>query len=216
MFIPPINTRRKKSMEKNQNQKSKKGSFFSTKELTLGAIMLALSIVLSFIKVYQLPAGGSITLLSMLPICIFSIKYGVKKGLIVSFLYSLFEFFQGVSEGFLGWGLTGAMLVVSTLLDYILPFTFIGLAGMFRKKKVTGWILGTTIAIFLRFLSHYFSGIFIWKSVGNIFNMDLDSPWLYSLAYNGSFMLPEMIFTILAIVILFAVPAFRKLIIVND
>ncbi len=203
-------------MEKNQNQKSKKGSFFSTKELTLGAIMLALSIVLSFIKVYQLPAGGSITLLSMLPICIFSIKYGVKKGLIVSFLYSLFEVFQGVSEGFLGWGLTGAMLVVSTLLDYILPFTFIGLAGMFRKKKVTGWILGTTIAIFLRFLSHYFSGIFIWKSVGNIFNMDLDSPWLYSLAYNGSFMLPEMIFTILAIVILFAVPAFRKLIIVND
>jgi len=46
--------------------------------------------------------------------------------------------------------------------------------------------------------------------------MDLDSPWLYSLAYNGSFMLPEMIFTIIAIVILFAVPAFRKLIIVND
>ncbi len=203
-------------MEKNQNQKSKKGSFFSTKELTLGAIMLALSIVLSFIKVYQLPAGGSITLLSMLPICIFSIKYGVKKGLIVSFLYALFQFFQGVSEGFLGWGLTGAMLVVSTFLDYILPFTFIGLAGMFRKKKVTGWILGTTIAIFLRFLSHYFSGVFIWKSVGNIFNMKLDSPWLYSLAYNGSFMLPEMIFTILAIVILFAVPAFRKLIIVND
>lgn len=203
-------------MEKNQNQKSKKGSFFSTKELTLGAIMLALSIVLSFIKVYQLPAGGSITLLSMLPICIFSIKYGVKKGLIVSFLFALFQFFQGVSEGFLGWGLTGAMLVVSTFLDYILPFTFIGLAGMFRKKKVTGWILGSTIAIFLRFLSHYFSGVFIWKSVGNIFNMDLDSPWLYSLAYNGSFMLPEMVFTILAIVILFAVPAFRKLIIVND
>ena len=202
-------------MEKNQNQKSKKGSFFSTKELTLGAIMLALSIVLSFIKVYQLPAGGSITLLSMLPICIFSIKYGVKKGLIVSFLFALFHF-QGVSEGFLGWGLTGAMLVVSTFLDYILPFTFIGLAGMFRKKKVTGWILGSTIAIFLRFLSHYFSGVFIWKSVGNIFNMDLDSPWLYSLAYNGSFMLPEMIFTILAIVILFAVPAFRKLITVND
>lgn len=60
-----------------------------TKKLVLSAVLLALATVLSLFKVYQLPLGGSITLLSMLPVCLLSIRYGVKWGLTCSFFYGV-------------------------------------------------------------------------------------------------------------------------------
>ena len=77
-----------------------------TKLLVEGAAMVALATVLSFIRIIKMPWGGSVTLLSMLPIVIFSIKNGVKNGLIVSFAFSLVQFAQGVMDGLFGWGLT--------------------------------------------------------------------------------------------------------------
>ena len=84
-----------------------------TKILTEGALMLVLGIVLSFITPFQklLPFGGSITLVSMLPICMFSIRHGVKKGLCLSFLFALFQLATGIiKDGLLAWGLTAGML----------------------------------------------------------------------------------------------------------
>lgn len=180
--------------------------------LAEGAVMLALATALSFIQIYKLPWGGSITLLSMLPIVMFSIKRGVKMGLAVSFLYSLIQFFQGIMDGLFGWGLTPVMLIACIFIDYIFAFTVLGFGGAFRKKGIAGWISGIACAITLRFIMHFLSGVIIWKSFGELWDgFSTDSSILYSLLYNGSYMLPELIITVIAAVILLNVPEVRKL-----
>lgn len=177
-----------------------------------GAVMLALATALSFIQIYKLPWGGSITLLSMLPIVLFSIRRGVAMGLAVSFLFSLIQLFQGIMDGLFGWGLTPGMLVACIFIDYIFAFTVLGLAGVFRKKGTAGWISGIAIAIALRFVMHFLSGVVIWKSFGELWEgFSTDSSVLYSILYNGSYMLPELIITVIAAVILLNVPEIRKL-----
>ena len=179
------------------------------KMLIEGAIMIALATVLSLVKVFSLPWGGSVTLLSMLPICLFSVHYGVKKGLAVSFLFSLVQLFFDLGE-VLAWGLTPLILIACFLFDYIAAFTVLGFAGMFRSKGVPGWITGTAMAVFFRL--HFLSGVVIWRSVGELWNgFSTDNPWLYSLCYNGAYMLPELIFTCIGAFMLYKVPQLRKL-----
>lgn len=180
-----------------------------TKILVEGAVMIALATILSFIQVYKLPQGGSITLLSMLPIVLFSIRRGTKAGFAVAFGFSLIQFLQGIMDGLFGWGLTPVTLVGCILLDYIGPFTALGIAGIFGNKKLAGCLGGITLAIVLRFLFHYFSGAIIWESIGEMWGIDFISPWLYSLAYNGSYMLPELIFTLIGAFALLKVPRTR-------
>ena len=158
--------------------------------------MVALAAVLSFIRVYRLPWGGSITLLSMLPIAVYSIKRGLKAGFAASFVFSLFQLFQGITDGLFGWGLTPVMLIACILLDYVLAYTSLGIAGIFRNKGAAGWLGGTILAVFIRFVFHFLSGVVIWHSYGELWNgFSTDNTVLYSLLYNGSYMLPEMIFT---------------------
>jgi thiamine transporter len=181
--------------------------------LVEGAIMIALATVLSYIRVYKLPWGGSITLVSMLPIVLFSIKNGVKKGLKVSFLFSLVQLGQGVIDGLFGWGLTPVVLVGCILFDYIIAFTVIGLAGMFRNKGAVGWIAGTIVALLLRFACHFTTGVIIWKSFGQLWDgFSTDNTVLYSLLYNGSYMLPEIIFTTIGAFVILRIPIMKKLI----
>lgn len=175
--------------------------------------MIALATVLSFIRVYKLPWGGSITLLSMLPIVIYSIRHGVAKGLGVAFVFSLIQFVQGITDGLFGWGLTTASLIGCILFDYILAFTVIGVAGIFRSKGVLGAVAGTAIALLLRFISHFCTGVVIWKSYGALWDgFSTDNTYLYSLLYNGSYMLPELIFTCIGAFILYTIPQTKKLI----
>lgn len=174
--------------------------------------MLALATVLSFVRVYKLPWGGSITLLSMLPICVYSIKRGVKPGMMVSFLFALIQFGQGIMDGLFSWGLTPVMLIGCILLDYLLPFSVLGLAGMFRKKNFPGWIVGITVSILLRFVMHFLSGVIIWKSMGALWEgFSTENFALYSLLYNGCYMLPELVFTLIGAVILLKTPVIKKL-----
>ena len=183
----------------------------NSKTLTIveGAVMVALATVLSFIRVYKLPWGGSITLLSMLPIAVFSIKHGVAKGLGAAFVFSLIQFIQGITDGLFGWGLSPVMLVAC--------YTVLGVAGMFRKKGAVGWIAGTMIAVFLRFVCHFISGVVIWKSFGALWDgFSTDNSILYSLLYNGSYMLPEMIFTAIGTFALFEIPKTRKILSTQD
>lgn len=190
-----------------------------TKTLPLveGAIMVALATALSFVRVYKLPWGGSITLLSMLPIAIYSIKYGIKHGFFAAFVFSLFQFGQGIIDGVFTWGLTPVMLIGCILLDYLLPFTAVGIAGIFRKKGALGWTAGTALALFIRFVFHFLSGVVIWKSFGELWNgFSTDNVFLYSFLYNGSYMLPEIIMTAVATVILFKVPQIKKIIDVEN
>lgn len=183
-----------------------------TKILVEGAAMVALATVLSFIRVFKLPWGGSITLLSMLPIVLFSIRRGVKSGMVVSFVYALVQFFQGVLDGLFGWGLTPVMLIACILLDYVLAFFVLGLAGLFRKKGISGWIGGIALAVGLRFVCHFLSGVVIWGSFGELWSgFSTDNTWLYSFLYNGCYMLPEMLFTIIGAVALLSTPQGKKL-----
>ena len=175
------------------------------------AVMIALATVLSLIKVYKLPWGGSITLLSMLPICMFSIKYGVVRGLFVSFGYAVVQVLLDLGE-VLSWGLTPGTLIACFALDYILAYTVIGVAGMFRTKKLPGWIAGTVIALALRFAAHFLSGVLIWHSFGDLWDgFSTENEFIYSALYNGSYMLPEIIFTVIGAVILFSVPQTKKI-----
>lgn len=183
-----------------------------TKILVEGAVMVALATVLSFIRVFKLPWGGSITLLSMLPIVLFSIRRGIKSGLTVSFVFALIQFAQGVMDGLFGWGLTPGMLIACILLDYLGAFTVLGIAGIFRKKGLPGWIGGISLAIALRFVLHFLSGVVIWQSFGELWNgFSTDNTFLYSFLYNGCYMLPELIFTLVGAVALLSAPQTKRL-----
>lgn len=174
--------------------------------------MIALATVLSYIRVYKLPWGGSITLLSMLPIIIFSIKNGLKHGFFAAFVFSLIQFGQGVIDGLFGWGLTPQILAACIIIDYIGAYTILGIGGIFKNKGVAGWVSGAALAVFLRFMLHYASGVFIWQSVGELWGgFSTESSWIYSLIYNASYMLPELIFTTLGAFALFRVPQTRAL-----
>ena len=188
-----------------------------TKILVEGAVMVALATVLSYVRVYRLPWGGSITLLSMLPIVLFSIRRGLGAGLTVSFVFSLVQFTQGIVDGIFGWGLTPGMLIACILLDYIVAFTVLGLAGIFRKRGLAGWIGGILLAIVLRFACHFLSGVIIWKSFGELWNgFSTDNTFLYSFLYNGSYMLPELIFTLIGAIALLKVPQTKRYLITTE
>ena len=175
------------------------------KRLCVSAIMISLATVLSLIKVYTLPLGGSITLLSMVPIAFLSVSYGLGWGFFSAFVYALLQLFLDIAA-IASWGLTPAIFVGCIVFDYILAYTALGISGMFRKKGTVGVVLGVCAALFLRFLSHFLSGIILFRSY-EMFN----SPFLWSLFYNGSYMLPELIFTAVGTLVLFKNKSFKRL-----
>lgn len=178
-----------------------------TKILTECAILIALSTVLSLVKVWTMPLGGSITLLSMLPVCYVSVRHGIKWGMSASFIYSCIQLLLDLGAA-MSWGLTPARWAGMIAFDYILAFSVLGLAGMFAKKGMLGIMAGTTIAVFLRFACHIVSGTFvfdIWMPDG------WGNPFIYSLAYNGTFMLPELIITLVGAAICYKALSLRKI-----
>ena len=203
-----MNTEEKKDVNKPDNGKSNTRKYIE--RLALTAIMIALAFVLSCVQIWKMPFGGTVTLLSMLPIIFISVKYGIGWGLCASFIYSWLQIIQG--EVF-GWGLTPTMLIGSLLLDYVVAFTVLGLAGLFRKKGTAGIIIGSVSVCVLRFLSHLISGVVLWANYEKFvaFGQEwVDHPWLYSLCYNGAFMLPETVFTIAGVILLFKLPQLKR------
>ena len=179
------------------------------------ALFLALAVVLSYVKIFTLPFDGSITLFSMLPLCLISIKYGIKWGLGAAFCYSWFQILQG---GVFAWGLTPTMLVASLFLDYILAFTVLGLAGLFRKKGYLGMIGGVALVCVLRFLVHFIAGVVLWANLAEFvaFGQEwVNQPVLYSICYNGIYMLPETILTTAMAAVLLKVPQMKRLLTLN-
>lgn len=175
-----------------------------TKFLTVSAIMIALSTVLSFLQVYKLPLGGSITVFSMVPVCMIGIMYGVKNAILPCVLYGAIQMAVG---GVFGWGLTPAILIGCIVFDYLLAFGVLCFSGAFRKNGYVGIILGIVLACVLRFASHLVSGFVLFRNF-EVFN----NPYIYSVAYNGSYMLPELILTVIGAVLLFKTPIIKKLI----
>lgn len=190
----------------------------NTKKLTVSAVMIALAAALSFVKVWQMPLGGAVTLFSMLPVVIVSVMLGIKWGLAASFVYSLVQMAIGIMlDGILGWGLSPAALCGTILLDYLLPFSALGVAGAFEKRGNTSFVIGTGFVIAFRFFCHFLSGIVIFPSFCPWLSGDTLSGiaawkkvWIYSLCYNGAFMLPELVLTVLGLYLLLKTGAVER------
>ena len=149
-----------------------------------GAIMVALAQGLSYLKLYEFPQGGSITI-GMFPIFLYCARWGFGPGMLASVAYSLLQLFL---DGAYAWGWQ------SMLGDYIIAFSVLGVAGLFYRKK-GGFFLGTVAGCLARFLVHYLVGATIWASSmpESFFGMTMTSPWFYSALYNGSYMLIDMV-----------------------
>lgn len=162
------------------------------------AIMIAMAFVLSFIKVFDLPYGGSVTAASMTPIIIAGYRHGLKWGLTTGFAYSLLQLLMGV--GNVAYATTWIAAVAIIVLDYIVAFTVLGLVGLFErnKKQTTVLITGTAIVCILRYICHVITGCTVWAGVSI---PSADGLW-YSLVYNGSYMIPETIVTIVVITLI--------------
>lgn len=184
--------------------------------LTESALLIALTTVLSMIKVYEAPFGGSVTLLSMAPIIILSLRHGVKIGITGGFVSSIIQLVFGLAN--IGWvpDIGGKLLCI--LFDYILPFTALGFGGMFRGIRFTkndkanvviAALLGTLVVTLFRFVCHIFSGVVIWYSLDLEWYADDPehivnrySKWIFSLVYNGAYMIPEIIETLIGVPVL--------------
>ena len=171
----------------------------NVKKIAVSAMLIALGTVLSLIKIWTNPWGGSVTLLSMVPIVLISVMFGVPWGLFSSFVYAMIQIAVDIA-GMMAWGMDARMWIGAMVFDYTLAYTAIGLAGVFRKKGVVGICGGTVVALCVRFLSHFISGyIFfdIWMPE------TFSNPAVYSVVYNGTYMLPELITTVIAIMVLY-------------
>ncbi len=165
--------------------------------LAESAVMLGLATVLSMIKI-DLPLGGGITLVSMLPILIISHRWGWKLGLPVAFAHSLIQLLLGLDN--VGYASTFVMALGVIFLDYILPYTALGLSGLAEKvfgknDKAVFW--GILVTLLFRFACHYITGVWVWAGWAKTTYLGLSTPtpWIYSAVYNGWYMLFEIIIT---------------------
>ena len=174
---------------------TQKSSHLQIRALCEGAIMIALAQALSYVKLYELPNGGSLTP-AMFPILLYALRWGTGRGLGAGFVFGLLQL---IFDGAYAWGWQ------SMLLDYLVAFTPLGLAGLFRGKA-WGIFPGTVLGCVARFVVHYISGVTIYKiyeptevpGLGTF-----SSPALYSLVYNGSYMLPNMLLALAIAAVLY-------------
>ena len=184
----------------------------TTKALSEAAIMLALAFALSSAKLFEMPLGGSVTVASMLPIMMISFKYGNKWGLSTAFLYSLTQALQALASGNIFPYCEGAdTLIICILFDYIFPFTILGLAGMFYgrfKNTNVDFIVGASFVVFLRFCSHFITGVYIWDQ----WAPEGMGKYLYSFLYNGGFLGVDFAILMVALVLMLKSDEIKKLI----
>ena len=130
------------------------------------AILIAIATVLSMIKFVDLPYGGSITAASMLPIILISYRRGLGWGMGSALVYAVIQQLFGLKN--LSYATSWQATVAIIMLDYIVAFAVLGLAGMFRKKiknQTTGLLIGALIVCVLRYFCHVLSGATVWAGI---------------------------------------------------
>ncbi len=167
---------------------------YTLRALTEGAVLVAAAQLLSYIKLWRMPWGGSITLV-MLPIILYAVRWGLGNGLLAAFVLGVMQFmFDG---GFsIGWQ--------SIVGDYVLAYAVLGLAGLMRGKR-GGVFLGALLGGLARFLVHFVVGATVWGEYmpESFFGMTMTSPWFYSCLYNLAYMLPNILVTLLVFALLY-------------
>ena len=171
---------------------------FSAKQLTFSAMAIALAMVTSMLKLWDMPMGGSVTLLSMLFITLIGNWYGFGVGLTTALAYGILQL---VVDPYI-------ISLPQMLIDYILAFGALGLAGVFCKSKY-GLIKGYILGILGRFAFSTLSGYIFFPTFMPEF---FDSALVYSICYNGAYMGVELVLTILGASLLLASKPMRKLI----
>lgn len=162
------------------------------------AILIAMAFVLSFIKIIDMPYGGSVTAASMVPIIVAGYRHGFKWGIATGFAYSLLQLLMGLNSISYATSATAGIAII--LLDYIVAFTVLGLVGIFRRNKYqTGvLVIGTFVVCFIRFVCHVISGCTVWLGV----SIPTADGAIYSLVYNAAYMIPETVVTIYVMALL--------------
>ena len=202
-----------------------------TKRLTESAMLIAVAVVLELIGKMAfppMPFGGQLTLVSMLPMVLVSYRHGVKWGLVTGLGYSLVQMALGAGTvtaafqpGYFGDGTMVGRTLTMCLMDYILAYTALGLGGCFRdrvKKPGLSLMLGSLVALGGRYLAHILSGYILFSGWAEWFFTQESFPtwgaelvasvspaalgWLYSIVYNGMYMIPEILLTAVAALLL--------------
>lgn len=148
------------------------------------AVMMALAQILSYIKLYEFPNGGSVDC-AMVPIILFAVRYGSLWGTGVGFVYGAMQYFfaNGIS---IDW--------TTIICDYFLAYALLGFgAGLFSRKK-NGVYLGTLSGCIFRFMAHLAVGAIVWGKYmpPEFFGLTMTNPWFYSSLYNGSYMVLDL------------------------
>lgn len=176
-----------------------KKKHLSVRVLTEGAILIALAQILSFLPLYKLPWGGSIDL-AMLPVILFCTRWGFGPGMAMATAHGILQtLFEGGIA--IGWE--------SILGDFLIAYSVLGIAGLFRNR----FCLGAVVACTARFLVHYVVGATIWAQYmpERFFGMTMTTPWFYSALYNGAYMLPDMLLLVAVYLLLSKTPLSRYL-----
>ena len=206
-----------------------------TKRITESAMLLAVAIVLELVSkmfIPEMPFGGQITLVSMLPIVLISYRHGVKWGLVAGVAYALLEMAIGAKTvaaafqpGYFGDGVMLLNAFIMCILDYLVAFTCLGLGGVFRNKienRGTALMCGSLVALGARYVAHIASGYILFSGWAEwFFTQDGFPAWganlvasmgpqalglTYSIVYNGMYMLPEILITAVVSLLLARIP----------
>ena len=206
-----------------------------TKRLTESAMLIALAVVLEVVGrtlIPPMPFGGQLTLCSMLPVVLISYRHGVRWGLTAGLGYSLVQMALGADTvtaafqpGYFGDGTLILNALIMCLFDYVLAYTLLGLGGCFRSRIRRGGVAlmsGSLLALGCRYLAHTLSGYILFSGWAEWFFTQEGFPgWgmtlvetlspemlglAYSLVYNGMYMVPEMILTAAAALLVARIP----------
>ena len=206
-----------------------------TRRLTESAMLLALAIVLELLSkmfIPEMPFGGQITLVSMLPVVLISYRHGVKWGICAGVAYALLEMAIGTKTvmaafqpGYFGDGVLIVNALIMCILDYVVAFTVLGLGGMFRNKiqnPGVALMTGSLVALGARYVTHIASGYILFAGYAEWFFTQEGFPawgaslveslspellgFVYSVVYNGMYMIPEMILTAVVSLLLARIP----------
>ena len=198
-----------------------------TQRLTESAMLLAGAIVLELASkmfIPEMPFGGQVTLASMLPMVLISYRHGVKWGLVAGIAYAFIQMAIGArtvaaafQPGYFGDGRMLLNAFIMCILDYLLAFTLLGLGGVFRnhiKRPGVSLACGSLVALGARYLAHVLSGYILFAGWAEWFFTQEGFPvwgmtlvenlspnmlgFTYSLVYNAMYMVPEMIITAIA------------------
>ena len=163
-----------------------------TKQLVFSAVAMTLAMITSFLKLFDAPMGGSVTLFSMLFICCIGYWYGLRAGLMTGVAYGLLQL---ISDPYI-------ISLPQMITDYLLAFGALGLSGLFCNKK-NGLIKGYIAGVLGRYFFAFLSGLIFFASYAE--GTGMSAP-VYSLAYNGSYLGLEELITLIVL----AIPAVNK------